>query len=761
MKTKPRKAVKFKHERLPVNNVGSVRRNLVGDRPIKSENEDVLGFGSFADALAKSLMEMAPDEGLVISVEGVWGAGKTSALELTQRRIIIRELARELKKTIEEIERRDWTSVEADWGARKETRHTHIIRFNPWNFSGQENLVRAFFTEVGAVIGHPSNGAIARAIKRITDYLPSTGTVVGGGIAAVSAGLPAAGVGATAGGAIGESIRRVLATSDSLESAKQALGDALRQSDKRIVVIIDDLDRLLPSEMRAIFSLVKSLGDLPNVLYVLSFDRESVAEALQKGLEPVESEFLEKIIQVPLKLPPPWQAEIRKLFFDRLNVIIGEAVPNDIGRWQRIFHDVVAPYIETPRDVVRFSNTLQVIWPNVEGDIDLADLIGLTILQLFDSSVYDRVFENIEVLAGEAVSFEDDKIFAARFDPKDANKPIAAKKALAHLFPKLAKGWNEHISDGTVYLRKREQRRICTQEYYRNYFLFGRDPDRVSRGEIEVILQEKNPAEHFADLIKRLGDKKSRRGASRVGAFLDQILEVVFAKPILTDAVVSTILDFSDDLINREDRVWEIFVTDNFQRLESILIFGLEPLPAEERVQRVRLIGSYHAGITLAVAAIDRLAGQHGLYGGNAKHESEQLISRDVIVEVLSGVLERIRQIARDGTLLSTPRPMRLIWTWKRWTSSDEVKSWLSEQMKSDDAILRLADVLPNISYQSGGDGQKEIRSFKAETYQEILDVPKFKKRLKGVAAKTGNTSTTRIWSEFLAAERAGKDSTF
>jgi hypothetical protein len=70
--------------------------------------------------------------------------------------------------------------------------------------------------------------------------------------------------------------------------------------------------------MRAIFFLVKSLGDLPNVLYVLSFDREAVVEALQKGLESVEPDFLEKIIQVPLKLPPPWQAEIRKLFFDRL-----------------------------------------------------------------------------------------------------------------------------------------------------------------------------------------------------------------------------------------------------------------------------------------------------------------------------------------------------------------------------------------------------------------------------------------------------------
>jgi hypothetical protein len=81
--------------------------------------------------------------------------------------------------------------------------------------------------------------------------------------------------------------------------------------------------------------------------------------------------------------------------------------------------------------------------------------------------------------------------------------------------------------------------------------------------------------------------------------------------------------------------------------------------------------------------------------------------------------------------------------------------------MKSDDVVLRLAEVLPNISYQSGGDGQKEMRSFKAETYQEILDVPKFKARLEAVAAKTGDTAIRRVYSEFLEAEKAGKDSRF
>ena len=36
--------------------------NLVSDKPISSEDDDVLGLTSFADALAKSLVEMAPDE---------------------------------------------------------------------------------------------------------------------------------------------------------------------------------------------------------------------------------------------------------------------------------------------------------------------------------------------------------------------------------------------------------------------------------------------------------------------------------------------------------------------------------------------------------------------------------------------------------------------------------------------------------------------------------------------------------------------------
>jgi predicted KAP-like P-loop ATPase len=217
---------------------------LSGDKPIRFESEDVLGFTTFADALARSLTEMAPDDGLAISVEGEWGAGKTSAIELTRRRVILRELSCETGTKVTELERQDPAELEQKWNEVAQTRRTHIVPFNPWNFSGQENLTRAFFKEVGAVIGHPPDGPVAKAVKKITDYLPSAGAAIGSGIGAAAGHVSGIGPGATVGRAVGESAQRLFGGTDSLETAKRELGDALREAGKKIIVIIDDLDRL-------------------------------------------------------------------------------------------------------------------------------------------------------------------------------------------------------------------------------------------------------------------------------------------------------------------------------------------------------------------------------------------------------------------------------------------------------------------------------------------------------------------------------------
>ena len=51
-------------------------------------------------------------------------------------------------------------------------------------------------------------------------------------------------------------------------------------SDLRVLVVMDDLDRIQPNEMREMFRLVKGVADFPNTIYLLSFDREVVIDAI-------------------------------------------------------------------------------------------------------------------------------------------------------------------------------------------------------------------------------------------------------------------------------------------------------------------------------------------------------------------------------------------------------------------------------------------------------------------------------------------------
>jgi predicted KAP-like P-loop ATPase len=726
---------------------------LLGDRPISSESDDILGFAQFADALAKSLTEMAPDEGIVISLEGPWGTGKTSAIQLTERRLLVRELAREKDIPIETLANRNWPEIQKEWDDLIETRRTHVIRFNPWNFSGHENLVRAFFYEVGATLG--GNGALANAAKRIADYLPAVGTFAGAAASLAAGAIPIASVAATAGRAAGEGAQRLLGTNQSLERAKHALAIQLRQSNKRIIVIIDDLDRLLPSEMRAMFSLVKSLGDLPNVLYVLSFDREVVSSVLSIGPEPIESHFLEKIVQVQLRLPPPWKAEVRTLLFKRIDEIVGDVAPNDQNRWRLAFYRTIDPYINSPRDVVRFRNTLQVIWPNIAGDVDLTDLMILTTLQLFEPTVYHQILGSIEELSGEASSWENDADFASKFEPCEARDAETSKQALASLFPRLGRGWKIHSWDGSSYLKMREHRRLCTSEYYRNYFLFGIDPDRLSRAQLLSLLQSNDVSQRLAQIIQQLSLQGSRKGTSRVALLLDQIFELVFSFPLLTADLVIALLDLSDELIVRRDLVWDFFATENLERLNFILTAGLTPLSQQERIDRIQRLVEHDRGITLAAVTIDRLAGQHGLFGSEALSESERCLPREAVEGAATKVLQKIRQLAESQALLSVSKFSYILWIWRRWAGTLEVRTWLQREVRFDQSVVLLAELLPSSSFRSDSEGRREVRVFKASEYSDVMDVDAFKQRLEYVVARGSISGAEAIREQFLAAEAA------
>jgi predicted KAP-like P-loop ATPase len=66
----------------------AIDNNLKGvfsaDKPLENPENDKLGYARFAEHLAKSIIEISPAEGYVVSINGTWGLGKTTVLNFIQ-----------------------------------------------------------------------------------------------------------------------------------------------------------------------------------------------------------------------------------------------------------------------------------------------------------------------------------------------------------------------------------------------------------------------------------------------------------------------------------------------------------------------------------------------------------------------------------------------------------------------------------------------------------------------------------------------------
>src|SRR3974390_3142227 len=103
------------------------------DKPIESAKEDLLGRSAFASAFGDAIISYEHKDSLAIGLLGPWGSGKTSIINLAIERI---------KNASEHDDK---------------TQAPIIVRFNPWNFSNQNQLIEQFFIQLSANLTKPGN----------------------------------------------------------------------------------------------------------------------------------------------------------------------------------------------------------------------------------------------------------------------------------------------------------------------------------------------------------------------------------------------------------------------------------------------------------------------------------------------------------------------------------------------------------------------------------------------------------------------------
>src|SRR5579859_3342796 len=187
---------------------------LLSDRPPDHPRDDRLGFAPFARHLADSLLRMAPADGFVVGLYGPWGSGKSTLLNFITH--FLRERGG------------DDAPV--------------VVRFNPWWFSGAETLPRKFFEQIQAQVG--SNRRLPDSVRNQLGALAS---------AYGKTPLPGHEAGSLLGSILPVKHREVT-------DLKESLARDLARAQVRIVVAVEDIDRLLPDEVREMFRLIKAVA---------------------------------------------------------------------------------------------------------------------------------------------------------------------------------------------------------------------------------------------------------------------------------------------------------------------------------------------------------------------------------------------------------------------------------------------------------------------------------------------------------------------
>jgi predicted KAP-like P-loop ATPase len=187
---------------------------LTNDTPIVTPEDDQFGVDPFARALAKALSEMPSPKGVVVAVNGPWGSGKSSAVNLVV--FHLDELIKQEK--------------------------LKLIRFSPWWLSGIEAITAAFFAELEAAIGRSAGKQALDAIQKFTRRVPRFGKAAGR-----AADLYTPGAGTVVGG-VTDAVEQLLPDEKDIEAQHEEVAALLEKVDRRFLVVIDDIDRLSPEE---------------------------------------------------------------------------------------------------------------------------------------------------------------------------------------------------------------------------------------------------------------------------------------------------------------------------------------------------------------------------------------------------------------------------------------------------------------------------------------------------------------------------------
>jgi predicted KAP-like P-loop ATPase len=435
---------------------------FISDSPETDPLKDRFRRSPFAKRIANTLAIRRDPTSMVLLINGKWGEGKTTLLEYVH-------------------------------GALQTFNNVVPIWFNPWRFSDETSLLLSFFATVADALDKSPKTKKEKLGEVIRDY--------GSRVSEMT--IEVQGVKLSAGKTISKLGERL--STIGMEEKRDHFAEMLEKSQKRVVVFLDDIDRLDRVEVQVVFKLLKLTANFDRVSYVLAFDRDVVAAAIGQqfgeGDKQAGYNYLEKIVQVNLDLPVADRDSLAQLCIEGVNDalrIASVALTSEQNReFQLAFLQYIVPALNTPRLAKVYANSVAFVLPLLAREVNLVDILILEAIKFLYPLLHQDIRANPQIYTGEfGWDLSDLRDRGAKskehlslvLEATAGHKMPRAQKLLMDLFPQLQEVFNSGKYGGGNDERAQREQRVSSGDYLWRYLTCSIPAGDISDQEVDSLL---------------------------------------------------------------------------------------------------------------------------------------------------------------------------------------------------------------------------------------------------------------------------------
>ena len=647
--------------------------------------DDEFGWAVSAKAVANLISDRPNSDGYVLGIEGNWGSGKTTFANFVQEEI--QEIAP----------------------------HQKILEFQPWLIGNQSAILPLFFAalahEIEKIEKQQLNwlqrlnrwrkrslpdrikkygahvGVLSVPVGALAPFAPTTAAVLAGGIRILER-------------IKGKFFREKTPQELKSEITQDLIALGKRLPALRFIVVLDDTDRLEPSEAVEVLRLVRQVGNFPLISYLVCFDRDVLATQITTALHITRGhEYLDKIFEIVVPLPPQEPFALRRYLKKSLPIATTPADEINLRRKSPSHYRVhlatdvwAGRLLKTPRDVSRLIQTIESGWRSVPENSDLGDFVWLQLVRLKAPDLYSWVREYVANLGAYRDGGQ-----ASEREALDAGKRLhellsefgwgekSYESGIGEFLPGIS-GIFGSEQDKKVYQFTKvdlamfeAEYRLGSPSHWRQYFSFDvpsyvvRD-EEVNRFKTALVENEDRASEMLLSFAKRPHERR--------GHFASVLLDRLFDQKhsLSAEQLRGLVGVFSNTLDEVATIVREFDVSGRSQ-----LWFDAIRLMSTSTSQKFIECVGVGIAINWLSSAVRDQGFAHGLTG-HEKSERTQWLTAQETRECVETLVERYKKLGLK--LFLSPSPLDMLFVWSQLGDVQEARNFVARYSENDADFL-------------------------------------------------------------------------